>query len=60
MTTVTLTLLELAGIVMLGVALAATDAAAISRMGVAFAGKKLGVQPGDITKYDTATDGDSS
>jgi len=56
--TVTLTLLELGAVVGGAVALAATDAAAISRLGVAFLAKKLGVKPGEVMKYDRATDGE--
>lgn len=56
--TVTLTLLEVAGVALAAVALAATDAAAISRLAIAFAAKKLGVEPSEVTRYDRATDGD--
>lgn len=55
---VTLTTGELAAVVFAAVALAATDAAAISRLAVAFAAKKLGVKPGEVVRYDQATDGD--
>lgn len=55
--TVTLTLLELAAIVGAAVALATTDAAAVSRLGVAFVAKKLGIKPQEVMKYDRATDG---
>ena len=58
MSTVTLSLLELAGVVGAAVGLAATDAAALSDLFVAYASKKLGVSPGDIRAYDAATDGD--
>jgi hypothetical protein len=37
------------------VALAATDAAAISRIAVAFIASKLGVEPGEVTRYHAAT-----
>lgn len=40
------------------VALAVTDGASISRLGVAFVAKKLGVEPGKVTRYDRATDGE--
>lgn len=56
--TVTLTLLEVAGVALAAVALAATDATAISRLAIAFAAKKLGVEPSEVTRYDRATDGD--
>lgn len=55
--TVTLTLLELGAVVGAAVALAVTDAAAISRLGVAFIAKKLGIEPQEVTRYDQATDG---
>lgn len=55
---VTLTLPELAGVVAAACALAVTDGAAISRLGVAFVARKLGVKPADVTKYDRATDGE--
>lgn len=56
--TVTLTLLELAGIVAGAVGLAATDAAALSRLAIAYTAKKLGVEPQEVTSYDRATDGE--
>lgn len=56
--TVTLTLYQLGAVVFVAVVLAATDAAAISRLGIAFAAKKMGVEPGEVTKYDQATDGE--
>jgi len=55
MATVTLTLLELAGVVFVAVGLAATDAAAISRLAVAYAAQKLGIKPKQITAYHRAT-----
>lgn len=57
---VTLTVWEFAAIVLGAVALAATDAAAISRLAVAWLAKKAGVKPGEIMQYDNATDGDTS
>lgn len=56
---VQLTLTELAGVVFVAVMLATTDAAAVSRLALAFASKKLGVKPADIQRYDDATDGES-
>jgi len=55
MSTVTLTLFELAGVVFIAVGLAATDAAAISRLAVAYAAQKLGIEPQQITAYQRAT-----
>lgn len=56
--TVTLSLVELAGVVGGAVALATTDAAAVSRLAVAFIAKKLGVKPSEVTRYEEATDGE--
>jgi len=52
-----LTLAQLAAIVLVAVVLAATDASALSRLGIAWLSKKLGVKPGEISQYDSATDG---
>jgi hypothetical protein len=60
MTELTLSLAELGGIVLGAVVLAASDPAAVSRMGTAYVGKRLGVDPGEISKYEQATDGDDS
>jgi hypothetical protein len=57
-TTVALTLAELAAVVAVAVALATTDAAAVSRLGLAWVSKRAGVAPREITRYDRATDGD--
>jgi hypothetical protein len=57
--TLTLSLVELAAVIVAAVALATTDAAAISRLGIAWIAKKLGVEPGEVTRYDRATDGDA-
>lgn len=54
---VTLTLLELAAIVGGAVVLAVTDGAAISRLGIAWTAKRLGIKPRDVVRYDRATDG---
>ncbi len=57
---VQLTLAELGAVVFVAVFLASTDAAAVSRLAIAYASKNLGVKPGEISKYDSATDGDDS
>jgi len=54
--TITLTFVELAALIAIAVGLAATDAAAISRLGIAFAAKKLGIKPAEIMQYNSATD----
>jgi DNA-binding Xre family transcriptional regulator len=59
-TELTLTGVELLGVITFAVALAATDAAAISRLFVAALAKKLSVKPGEILRYDDATDGGGS
>jgi len=53
---ITLTFVELAGLLAIAVGLAATDAAAISRLGVAWVAKKAGIEPGEIMRYNNATD----
>ena len=53
-----LTLAQLTAVVLGAVVLASTDPAALSRLGMAWLSKKLGVKPGEISKYDAATDGD--
>ncbi len=55
-----LTLAQLAAIVFGAAVLASTNAAALSRLGIAWLSKKLGVKPGEISKYDSATDGADS
>jgi len=54
--TITLTFVELSALIAIAVGLAATDAAAISRLGIAFAAKKLGIKPNEIMQYNSATD----
>jgi len=54
--TITLTFVELAALIAIAVGLAATDAAAISRLGIAFAAKKMGIKPNEIMQYNSATD----
>jgi hypothetical protein len=56
--TVSLTLAELGAVVAVSVALASTDAAAVSRLAVAFVAKKAGLKPAEIRGFDAATDGD--
>lgn len=51
-----LSIAELAGIVGAAVALAVTDGAALSRLAVAWIAKRLGVEPGEVTKYQRATE----
>lgn len=50
---------DLAPYVGVAVVLAVSDGAALSRLGIAWIAKKLGVEPREVTKYDRATDGDS-
>jgi hypothetical protein len=54
-----LSLAQLAAIVFGAVVLASTNAAALSRLGMAWLSKKLGVKPREISQYDNATDGDT-
>ncbi len=51
------TFAQLSAIVLVAVVLASTDPAALSRLGMAWLSKKLGVKPSEISKYDSATDG---
>jgi len=53
---ITLTFVELAGLLAIAVGLAATDAAAISRLVVAWVAKKAGIEPSQIARYNDATD----
>jgi len=53
---ITLTFVELAALIAIAVGLAATDAAAISRLGIAFAAQRLGIKPGEVMRYNEATD----
>jgi len=59
-TEVALSLAELGGVVAVAVALAATDAAAISRLGMAWVAKKAGLKPREIRATDAATDGEEA
>jgi hypothetical protein len=56
MTTAAMTELEL---LLLGVALGAIPSAELSRIVVAYLGKRLGVAPKEIRQYNDATDGDA-
>jgi len=58
MSDVTLAISELVGIVVAAVALAASDPAALSRIGTTWLATKAGLEPGDIRAFDSATDGD--
>jgi hypothetical protein len=58
--TVTLTYAELAATIAAAVALAATDAAALSRLAVTVVAKRLGVKPREIYRFDAATSGEES
>jgi len=55
-TTITLALWQLAAVVGAAVGLAATDAAALSRLAVAWLAKRAGVEPSEIMQYNKATD----
>jgi len=55
----TLTYVEAAGVAGAAVLLAATDASALSRLGMAWLAKKLGVSPAAIRATDAATDGEA-
>jgi len=59
MTNLTLTLVEMAGVVFAAVALAATDAAALSRLAVAWVAKRAGLEPREVLAFDRATDGEA-
>jgi hypothetical protein len=56
MTAVTLTLLELAGIVGVAVALAAARPSAISQLAIASLAQKLGLKPSEVSRYEAAVD----
>lgn len=60
MSSVTLTLTEIAAVVVFAVTLAATDAAALSRLCIAALSKRAGVSPTDIYQYEQATSGDDA
>ncbi|AHG00907.1 hypothetical protein HALLA_12035 [Halostagnicola larsenii XH-48] len=55
MTDIALSFVELAGIIGAAVALAATDAAALSRLAITVLAKKLGVKPMEIYQFSAAT-----
>ncbi len=52
---VTLTMAELGAVVGLAVVLAVTDGAALSRIGIAFLAKKMGVSPSEVIATNAAT-----
>jgi uncharacterized protein (UPF0210 family) len=54
--TVELTLTELAAVVGVAVGLAATDAAALSRLGLTVVSKRVGVEPSEIYAFSAAAD----
>jgi len=54
--TVTLTLPELGGVVVVAVGLAATDAAALSDLAVAAVARRLGLEPGEVSRWSDATE----
>lgn len=53
---ITLTVTELAGVVVVAVALAATDAAALSDLAVAWVARRAGLEPAQVSKWSKATD----
>jgi len=53
--TLTLSLYELLAIVLAAVTLAVTDGSALSRLGMAWLAKKLGVRPDEIRATSSAT-----
>jgi hypothetical protein len=52
-----LTFEQVAGVVVFAVMLAASDPAALSRIGTTWIAKKAGVRPTEIQNYEAATDG---
>jgi hypothetical protein len=56
MSQVALSLAELLAVVLVAVTLAVTDGAALSRLGIAWLAKRLGVEPGEVVAYRNATD----
>lgn len=56
MGSVTLTYAELAGVVFTAVALAASNPAALSRIGVTVLATKAGLKPSEIREFTAATD----
>jgi hypothetical protein len=59
MSQLTLSLAELFAVVLVASTLAVTDGAALSRLGIAWLAKRLGVEPGEVVAYRNATDEDT-
>jgi len=57
--TLTLSLGELLALVLAAVTLAVTDGSALSRLGMAWLAKQLGVRPDEIRATSSATDDES-
>jgi hypothetical protein len=55
MSQVTLSLAELLAVVLVASTLAVTDGAALSRLGIAWLAKRLGVEPSEVVAYQNAT-----
>jgi hypothetical protein len=60
MSQVTLSLAELLAVVLVASTLAVTDGAALSRLGIAWLAKRLGIKPSEVVAYRNATDEDAS
>lgn len=60
MSQVMLSLTELLAVALVASTLAVTDGAALSRLGIAWLAKRLGIEPGEVVAYRNATDGDST
>jgi hypothetical protein len=56
MSWVTLSLAELLAVVLVTATLAVTDGAVLSRPGIAWLAKRLGIEPGEVVAYRSATD----
>jgi hypothetical protein len=54
--TVTLTTAELAGVVVVSVGLAATDASALSDLAVAWVARRAGLEPQTVEQWQQTTD----
>ncbi|GGM46331.1 hypothetical protein [Haloarcula argentinensis] len=52
-----LTWVQLGALIWLCVTLAVTDGAALSRLGIAWLAKRLGLQPAEIVRFEAAADG---
>jgi hypothetical protein len=60
MSQVMLSLTELFAVALVASTLAVTDGAALSRLGIAWLAKRLGIEPSEVVAYRNATDGDST